>query len=332
MKGEDDFFFLKTHEFTQVVAAHNYTTHTICLIWIFHGFVWMMTLCDCAMNCNRSDVTTIKYWIGYCESSEWWYFIRAVMHWPGSGPVAVTDTQRPWKRSVSNSCIHNIIISVFFPLLPPRYTRALYIAYMSQWVRAPALYCLLPGSHYLPASLPPLTFSDTEKLTPPLPSLLACFCPPFSTGRQTPYPFYSFLQSFTILSPICISHLTEHSGSVSMSTLPSPLCGRMSPSASLSSSLSWCFSAASTEKLVLPTNPLHAVFPPLSVHCSLHHSPSLLFSLSISPWEPTFFCPQYFMLLFPASPPPHVHLLSFASLPLISCASLLHISSWHISL
>lgn len=56
-------------------------------------------------------------------------------------------------------------------------------------------------SHYPPASLPPLSlFSDTEKGTPPpppfppasLPRLPLCLCPPFTNGRQTPFPFFIF--------------------------------------------------------------------------------------------------------------------------------------------
>lgn len=145
------------------------------------------------------------------------------------------------------------------------------------------LYCLLPRSHYLPASLPPLSFSDTEKLTPPPPSLLLAL-PPFLQW-----------QTDTILFLLCVWPLYLQF------TFPSQTPHRASPSASshpfhhhlllflllVSKSVLMLFCSLHW-KLVLPKNPLHAAFPPLY---SLF-TPSLTLpplSLSITPWEPTCF-------------------------------------------
>lgn len=219
--------------------------------------------------------------------------------------------------------------SVFFALfLPDTHMHFTSATWVSECARSLARYCLLPSSHYLPASLPPLTFSDTEKITPPLPSLLSCFCPPFSTGRKTPYPFYSFLPCFTIMSPVCTSQ-SDHSGSISISTLSSLLSCCMFSSASLSfNHRCWCCSAASTEKLVLPTNPLHAASPSLFIVHSITLPPSLPFSLSITPCMGTHFF--FFVLSISCCFPLHlplpifIYVFSFASLTVILCAFLLH--------
>lgn len=90
-------------------------------------------------------------------------------------------------------------------LLPPRYINTIHRLYESVSMLSGSQSCL----HSLPCiiSLPPLFFSDTEKLTPPPPSLLACFCPPYSSGRQHRTLFFFFFLTRSrcnIMSSICI--------------------------------------------------------------------------------------------------------------------------------
>lgn len=195
-------------------------------------------------------------------------------------------------------------------LLPPRYINTIHRLYESVSMLSGSQSCL----HSLPCiiSLPPLFFSDTEKLTPPPPSLLACFCPPYSSGRQhRTLFFFFFFNSFSLqhyvvnlhfLSPIPPTRdPTEHLHPCTPITCVTLLhilrCLPVSESLlMLSCSLRW--------KLVLPTNPLHAALP-LSVHCSLHLWLPPSFSQHHSLGTHFFFSStQYFMLPFSASPTP----------------------------
>lgn len=154
-------------------------------------------------------------------------------------------------------------------------------------------------------SLPPLFFSDTEKLTLPPPSLLTCFCPPFPD--RGPYSVL-FLAVFYHCISICISQ-PNHPQSISISALSSLLsCVACTPS-SLSLSQCRCFSAASTENWFCLQ--IHCMLlSPLSIHCSLHHSPSLFFSQHHS-LGTHFFSFSVFHVAFP---PLHIHLCALIHL------------------
>ena len=126
--------------------------------------------------------------------------------WPGwIALVQHTDTRRLHKRSPNNSCIHNIIFC-----LPPRYTHTytLYIGYMSQWVCSVARYCLLPRSHYLPASLPPLSFQWHRK-TNAAPSLFAgSLLPPFHQWQTNTTLFLLFSCHYIFQFALSLSQIT----------------------------------------------------------------------------------------------------------------------------
>lgn len=105
-------------------------------------------------------------------------------------------------------------------LLPPRYINTIHRLYESVSMLSGSQSCL----HSLACiiSLPPLFFSDTEKLTPPPPSSLACFCPPYSSGRQTPYSFFFFFFFFLTRSR-CNSTLCRQFAFSQSSPIPLPL-------------------------------------------------------------------------------------------------------------
>lgn len=196
-------------------------------------------------------------------------------------------------------------------LLPPRYINTIHRLYESVSMLSGSQSCL----HSLPCiiSLPPLFFSDTEKLTPPPPSLLACFCPPYSSGRQhrTLFFFFFFLtrSRCNIMSSICIFSVQSPPPAtqlnISIRALPS-LVSRCCTFSAASQSLNhcWCCPAASAENWFCLQIHCMLLCPSLFIVHSI--SGSLPLSLSITPWEPTFFfsSTQYFMLPFSASPTP----------------------------
>lgn len=206
------------------------------------------------------------------------------------------------KCSVSSSCIHNTVFCLFYSL-HPLHTHT-YTGYMSQAVCSLACYGWLPCSHYLPASLPPLFLSDTEKLTLPPPSLLTCFCPlsPIADKHHTLYippcrvsPLHPYLHApVKIPSPTycCISIIASHQFYLAAVCSPS----------SLSLNQCRCCSAASTENWFCLQ--IHCISL-LSIHCSLHHSPSLFFSASLA-GNPHF--------IRAAFPPPQIHLCALLTL------------------
>lgn len=171
---------------------------------------------------------------------------------------------------------------------------------MSQWVRSSSLLfaLLLALSPCVPS--PTLFFSDTEKLTLPPPSLLACFCPPFPPIAH--HSLYTLLSlCFTTASPFAFLRLNTHGA---FPSVPShhfyhvlhvllPPCHWLSVDAVLQPPLKTGFAYKS----------IACRFPPLSIHCSLHHSPSL-FSQHHSLGTHFF----SFSVCHVAFPPPHTYI------------------------
>lgn len=194
----------------------------------------------------------------------------------------------------SISCIHNTILSVCH--LPLRYPcDHIHRLYESvSMLSICALACIIAHPPF-PHSL----FSDTEKLTPPPPSLLARFCP---LSRMVDKHFNLFTLSCSVL------WLYLHFASLSRTTrrASQPVCSlhfnlHVAPPVCWSVNRGWCYSTESCLCLKIHCVPL--------IHCALHLSLSLppFFSESF-PGNSLFFpLLSFFMELYPAFPPPLIH-------------------------
>lgn len=174
-------------------------------------------------------------------------------------------------------------------LLPPRYINTIHRLYES--VSMLSIVSALPPLHYLPSP----TLFQWHRKTNAAPSLFArLLLPPLLQWQTTPYSFFFFLtrSRCNIMSSICIFSVQSPPPAtqlnISIRALPS-LVSRCCTFSAASQSLNhcWCCPAASAENWFCLQIHCMLLCPSLFIVHSI--SGSLPLSLSITPWEPTFF-------------------------------------------
>lgn len=245
---------------------------------------------------------------------------------PGCGIVALVLHTNTWslhKRSPSNSCIHNIIFCLL-STLHPSYTHIHTVHRLYESVSTLSGSLLFAPLLALSPCVPSPTLFQWHRKTNAAPSFFArLLLPPFPWSHTI--LFILFLAGFYHCISICISQCNQPH-SISISALSSlPPCDACT-SSSLSFNHCWCCSAASAENWFCLQIHCMLLSPPLVIVHSITLPPS--FSLSITPWEPTFFPPQCFMLPFPL--PIFISVCLFTSLTLIWGSSPPYFSSRHI--